>query len=152
MVQFSVPFSPKKYVKIDKILIFLVFRIWHTFGINNNQIYNKIKIRRVIMFNRKFFLIISALGLILMLSTNCAARTVYVVKAPPVAKVTVVKTPAPYSNAIWVSGHWKWHGRKYVWVKGYWTKPQRGFVWVQGHWVKKPRGWVWVAGHWKRIR
>jgi hypothetical protein len=94
------------------------------------------------MFNMKFFFTVLTLGLILMFSTNCASRTIYVVKAPPAAKVTVVKTPAPYPRAVWVNGHWNWRSGKYVWVNGYWRKPRHGFVWVQGHWVKKPRRWV----------
>jgi len=58
------------------------------------------------MINVKLAILISAAGLILMLSTNCASRTVYVVKAPPTAKVKVIKTPAPWPNAVWVKGYW----------------------------------------------
>lgn len=100
----------------------------------------------------KFFTLVSSLGFVLMLSTNCASRTVYVVKTPPAAKVKVIKSSAPYHSAIWVKGYWSWHSGRYVWVDGYWIKPRRGHVWVQGHWVKKPQGWVWVPGHWNRAR
>ncbi len=101
------------------------------------------------MFNGKVLTLISTLGLIFLFSTNCASRTVYVVKAPPAAKVKVVKTPAPYPNAVWVKGRWSWRSGRYAWIHGYWVKPRRGYLWVQGHWVKRPRGWVWVKGHWK---
>lgn len=104
------------------------------------------------MFTDRFLILLSTLGLVFLLTTSCASGTVHVVKAPPAARVTVVKTPAPYSNAIRVEGHWTWRGGRYVWVDGYWLKPRRGYVWVQGHWEKRPRGWVWVKGHWRRVR
>lgn len=104
------------------------------------------------MLNIRIIILVSVLGLIFILSSNCASRTIYVVKSPPVKKVTVVKTPAPYPNSIWVNRHWTWRGGKYVWVNGYWVKPRRGQVWMQGYWIKKPRGWVWVQRHWVRIR
>lgn len=104
------------------------------------------------MFNIRLVTMVFGLGLITLLSTNCASRTIYVIKSPPVKKVTVVKTPVPYSNAVWVNGHWSWREGKYIWINGYWTNPRRGHVWMQGFWVKKPRGWVWVEGHWARKR
>jgi hypothetical protein len=40
---------------------------------------------------------------------------------PPPAKVEV-RPAAPGPKAVWVPGHWKWHGRR------------RGYDWVPGHW------------------
>jgi hypothetical protein len=72
---------------------------------------------------------------------------VYVKKAPPAPKVVVIKKCAP--NKIWVKGHWKWNGRKYVWVKGHCIKKRKAHKWVPGHWKKTPRGWIWIEGHWR---
>ncbi len=89
---------------------------------------------------------------------GCASRTVvvtdangdvvYVGSAPPAPKHEA-KPPKPSPSAIWVSGHWKWNGHRYVWVPGHWHTRPGGKSWVSGHWVKKPRGWVWVPGHWR---
>jgi len=79
--------------------------------------------------------------------TGCAA-TVYAPGPPPEAKVEVQPAP-PGPGAVWVAGHWVWHGNAYVWQSGYWEKNPKG-RWVTGHWKKTPRGHVWVAGHWAR--
>ena len=71
-----------------------------------------------------------------------------VVKQPPPAK-TEVRPAKPYANAVWIDGHWKWSGGRYVWVPGHWAKPKPGRTWVAGHWKKTPRGYVWVKGHWR---
>jgi hypothetical protein len=83
------------------------------------------------------------------LEGNCAPRTVYVKTAPPTVRVEV-KPARPYKNAVWVTGRWRWNGKKHVWVSGHYVKPRAGHVWIPGHWVKKRRGWVWVGGHWKK--
>jgi len=94
------------------------------------------------------FAILFALGLVAAPS-GCAARTVYVVRRPPVARVEVVPV-RPYPRAVWISGHWRWKHGRYVWVGGYWKKARPGYVWVPGRWIKRPRGWVWRKGHWKK--
>lgn len=71
-----------------------------------------------------------------------------VVKRPPPAR-TEVRPAKPYTNAVWVKGHWKWSGGRYVWVSGYWLKSRPGKTWVAGHWAQRGRGWVWVKGHWR---
>lgn len=102
------------------------------------------------MTNAKILGLLLSAGWILLLSTNCSSRTIFVVKPPPPAKVRVITTPAPGANAIWVKGHWVWHSRRYVWKDGYWIKPRKGFMWIQGYWINRPQGWIWVAGHWRR--
>ncbi len=89
--------------------------------------------------------------------TGCARRTVVVVdsegdvvhvqSSPPPAKAEI-RPPKPTPGAVWVSGHWKWNGHKYVWLPGHWNKKPGGKSWVGGHWAKKPGGWVWVPGRW----
>ena len=81
-----------------------------------------------------------------------AGTRIYVRIAPPAPKhVTVVKAKKPHKHAVWVSGHWRWNGKKYVWVDGHWVKPRKGYVYVPGHWKHDRHGWYWVSGHWKRI-
>lgn len=79
---------------------------------------------------------------------NCASRVVYVRKAPPSRRVEV-KSVKPYANAVWISGYWKWNGRKHIWVSGHWVKSKKGKVWVAGYWEKSRRGWHYIPGHWK---
>ncbi len=79
---------------------------------------------------------------------SCAPRVVYVQEPPPPVKVEV-KPPKPAPHAVWIPGHWKWNGRRYVWVPGHWELRPKGKTWVPGHWKKTRRGWVWVPGHWK---
>lgn len=67
--------------------------------------------------------------------------------APPAAPVEA-KPPIPHSGAVWIPGHHKWSGGKYVWIPGRWASPQAGKKWVPGHWQKTPRGYRWVEGHW----
>jgi hypothetical protein len=86
------------------------------------------------MTNVRIVGLFSSAGLILMLSTSCASKTVFVVKSPSAAKVKVITTPAPGAKAIWVKGHWVWRARRYVWRDGYWIKPRSGYVWIQSYW------------------
>jgi hypothetical protein len=79
---------------------------------------------------------------------NCASRVVYMKKAPPARRVEV-KSARPYSNAVWVAGHWKWNGRSYIWSSGRWIKPKKGKNWVPSHYEKTRRGWHFIPGHWK---
>jgi len=75
-------------------------------------------------------------------------KVVYVTKAPPPHKVEH-RPRRPVPHAIWIGGHWRWTGVKYIWVGGYWERKPRGAAWVPGHWTHKRRGWVWVPGHWR---
>ncbi|MCK4352381.1 YXWGXW repeat-containing protein [candidate division WOR-3 bacterium] len=74
------------------------------------------------------------LSIFLFALTGCVTRTI-VVRTPPPPPKEEVRPSAPYSNAVWVSGHWKY--------------TRHNYVWVPGHWKKVPRGWKWVPGHWK---
>ncbi|MDZ7338424.1 MAG: hypothetical protein ONB30_07785 [candidate division KSB1 bacterium] len=82
------------------------------------------------------------------LSVGCASRVVYVRSAPPAVRVEVAGPP-PFAAAVWIPGHWEWHG-SWVWFPGHWAKAPRGKVWVPGYWQQTPRGWRWVKGHWAR--
>jgi hypothetical protein len=77
-----------------------------------------------------------------------ACAPAVVVKQPPPAR-TEVRPAKPWPNAVWIAGHWKWSGGRYVWVSGRWAKAKRGKTWMAGHWARRARGWVWVKGHWR---
>ncbi|MGQ9560258.1 MAG: YXWGXW repeat-containing protein [Candidatus Oleimicrobiaceae bacterium] len=85
---------------------------------------------------------------LLLLVLGCASRAVYVRPAPPAARVEIVGA-APFVGAVWVPGHWEWHGQ-WLWSPGHWAKAPAGKVWVAGYWQQTPRGWRWVNGHWAR--
>lgn len=89
--------------------------------------------------------------LLMVFSSGCASRVVYVHKGPPPLKVEV-KSPPPHPRAVWIPGHWGWnkHSYRYVWVPGHWEIKPKGKVWVSGYWKQTPRGWVWVRGHWRK--
>ena len=80
------------------------------------------------------------------MQTGCGPTMV--VKEPPQPR-SEIRPAKPWANAIWIDGHWKWSGGRYLWVPGHWTKPKPGRTWAAGHWEKGPRGWVWVKGHWR---
>jgi hypothetical protein len=97
----------------------------------------------------------------LIVASGCARRTVIIREAPPPAESEVyipaepppaqVETPPPQPipGSVWVPGHWRWDGVRYVWMTGHWDVRPRGATWVPGHWRRAPRGWVWMPGHWR---
>ena len=95
---------------------------------------------------RKLKRLIPALLLAYLFIAGCGPAVV--VKRPPPPR-TEVKPHKPYTNAVWINGHWKWRGGKHVWISGHWTKARPGKTWVNGHWKQTPKGWVHVKGHWR---
>jgi hypothetical protein len=97
--------------------------------------------------------------LVLLVFSGCAPRravvvtevgtgVVYVGKAPPAARVEV-RPASPTAGAVWIPGHHRWNGRRYVWVGGHWDRNPRGSTWVPGRWVHGSHGWRWIHGHWR---
>ena len=76
-----------------------------------------------------------------------------VVEIRPAVKKTIVYRSAVKTDHVWVTGHWKWNGRKrnYVWIQGSYVKARQGRIWIDGHWVRVRGGWVWNSGYWKKI-
>ncbi|MCB9591454.1 MAG: YXWGXW repeat-containing protein [Sandaracinaceae bacterium] len=104
-------------------------------------------------------LLIVVLGVVAMTATGCARRvyarssgTVYVQSAPPPPPATrvVVRPAAPYSNAVWVEGHYQWNGAQYVWVPGHYVQQRAGYTFVQPRWVNQGGRYVYVDGGWGR--
>jgi hypothetical protein len=76
------------------------------------------------------------------------AQRVYVGVAPPPI-IVEHPGPRPHPGWVWVGGHHRWDGHRYIWVGGSWANPPRpGVAWVPGHWQRDPGGWFWVEGHW----
>lgn len=83
--------------------------------------------------------------------TSVAQIRVHVrVGPPPPPRVVVVKQRSHRKGKVWVSGYWRWNGRRHVWHDGRYVAHRRGFVWVDGYWARDRRGWYWVEGYWRR--
>ncbi|HJK93488.1 MAG TPA: hypothetical protein RMH85_06625 [Polyangiaceae bacterium LLY-WYZ-15_(1-7)] len=94
------------------------------------------------------------LALLLAACTACTAtigtqpsRTV-VEDEPPPPRVTV-QGPAPFPDAVYVQGYWRWNGERYVWQEGEWRRAREGHRFEQPHWEREDEGWVFVEGHWE---
>jgi hypothetical protein len=69
---------------------------------------------------------------------------------PPDPLETEAYEPAPYADAMWVSGSWVWAGSDYSWRSGYWMRPRPDWTWVPGHYHWTPYGYVYTHPHWDR--
>jgi hypothetical protein len=68
---------------------------------------------------------------------------------PPAERVEVV-SKRPYTEAVWVGGHWAAHGDDYAWTPGRWMRPDSGKTdWESGKWEHGDRGWYYTDGQWK---
>ena len=75
-------------------------------------------------------------------------RVTYVAVAPPMPVAEVI-TISPGAGYVWIPGHHRWDGNRYIWVAGSWRAAPRGrALWIAGRWEQSPRGWYWVAGRW----
>jgi len=87
--------------------------------------------------------------LVIFAFTSISSAQIVVVKKPIRPKVVVVKTAKPGKICVWIDGHWKVSGSKYVWVKSRCVKNRPGHRWIKGHWKRKRGGWIWVGSYWK---
>ncbi len=91
-------------------------------------------------------LLILIAGMAILLSA-CAPAVVRVAPPPPRDESY---GPAPYPEAVWISGHWKHIGGDWEWIPGHWAKrPRHGAVWIPDRWEPRGSGWVFVPGHWE---
>jgi hypothetical protein len=54
----------------------------------------------------------------------------------------------PYSDAVWIRGHYVWlEGQGcWAWRRGHWARaPHYGAVWIAGHYDHR----VWIEGYWR---
>lgn len=70
--------------------------------------------------------------------------------APPPPRVERVVVARP--GQVWIRGHWRWHGGRYVWTGGYWTAARPGYRYVPARWVASGPDWRFHAGYWVRVR
>jgi hypothetical protein len=57
--------------------------------------------------------------------------------------------PPPGAAYVWVPGHWRWNGYRYIWVGGRYVVRQTGWHrWVDGRWVIINGRWTWIPAHW----
>ncbi len=78
---------------------------------------------------------------------SALAQPAYAPIPPPRAEVV---PPPPGGHAVWVPGHWRWNGVRYVWLRGrYLIRPARYTAWEPEHWALRGGVWVWVPGHWR---
>lgn len=71
--------------------------------------------------------------------------------APPPPRVELI--PAlPFAGAVWLGGHWAWHGGRHRWVHGHWDHPRRGHQWRAPGWEHRGGRWHERRGGWHRGR
>ncbi len=69
-------------------------------------------------------------------------------RAPPPRRYEAVPPP-PGASYVWVPGHWRWNGYRYIWIGGrYDVRRNSWHHWVDGRWVVVNGRWVWLDGHW----
>lgn len=91
-----------------------------------------------------------ATGALAFLLAAGAAQAQVVVHVAPPPPVVERPGPVPSGGWVWVGGHHRWDGRRYVWVPGHYVRPPRPHaVWIPGRWVPRQGGYVYVAGHWR---
>jgi hypothetical protein len=88
------------------------------------------------------------LGLLTTAALTSNAQISFTVRTRPVEPV-IVRPAAPYVDAVWIPGEWRWEGHEYVYVRPHYEHLRRGHVWIPGHWRDVRGGSVWVAGHWR---
>ncbi len=79
---------------------------------------------------------------------HVGAVVAHTTKAKPAPKA--VKVPkATTDNTTWIPGDYYWGDDDWLWDEGYFVDlPFSDAVWVQGHWSDRTWGWSWVPGYW----
>ena len=107
--------------------------------VNEHQVQRKKSMKRIIAFG--------ILALSLMTGAANAEVAIRIGPPPPPREVMVVR-PSP--RHVWIQGHYRWTGNRYVWDRGYWTVPPRDrAVWVPGRWDRRNGGHFWIQGYWR---
>lgn len=58
--------------------------------------------------------------------------------------------PPPHRGWVWIQGHHRWDGHRYVWVPGHYAHPPHpGAVWVPDRYDHRGNGYVYVHGYWR---
>jgi hypothetical protein len=85
----------------------------------------------------------------LAVSTSADARVILGVGinlTPPAAQYEERGAP-PWSDGVWIEGHWVRRDGQWVWMHGHWDRPGRGYSrWIPGHYNGNGN---WVEGRWR---
>jgi len=99
---------------------------------------------------KNFVKLMFLLGIIFTMSASASAQ-IYVKIRPHFQ--TVVRTPPPSRNHVWIDEDWRSSGRNYRNNGGRWANPpHRGDTWNSGRWQHSNRGDIWIKGSWRRHR
>jgi len=89
-------------------------------------------------------------GLLASILTPVSLMAQDVPRVPPPVPIPEAHEHAPHPGWIWIEGHHRWNGHRYIWVHGYWAPPPHpGAAWVPHHWEQRDGAWVLVPGHWQ---
>jgi hypothetical protein len=101
---------------------------------------------------------LNRLALIAALAIGCVAGEISTASAQ--SGEIIIRTAPPRARAEargsyrsgyeWVSGYWRWEGRRHVWVAGHYERTRRGYVWQAPRWDRRYDGWVFIPGRWVR--
>ena len=79
---------------------------------------------------------------------HTGAVTAHTTKAKPAPKAEKVPKPTTASTS-WIPGDYYFDGGDWLWDDGYFVdQPFTDALWVQGHWSDRTWGWTWIPGYW----
>ncbi|WP_198369513.1 YXWGXW repeat-containing protein [Roseomonas rosulenta] len=84
----------------------------------------------------------------LALPTPAEAQSVTLNFGPPPPPPYARRPPPPRRGRVWVDGHYRWNGRRYVWQEGYWQRARRGRSYAQPRWDRDGDRWRYSPGRW----
>ena len=82
-------------------------------------------------------------------SASGHVRTPMIVVEQPPPPPRPQATVAVRANFLWISGHQRWDGHRYVWQEGRYERERPGYAYVPGRWETRGRGHVWIEGEWR---
>jgi len=89
-------------------------------------------------------------GFLALIFASVASMAQVIARVAPPAPIVEAHNQAPHPGWVWIEGHHRWNGHRYVWVHGFWAPPpRRGAVWVPHRWEQREGGWVLIEGHWQ---
>ena len=100
--------------------------------------------------------VLLALSSSIMLLAGCAAPRPHtrvearLTLAPPAPPVEVIPS-APYPDAYWIPGHWKWNGHAYIWAHGHWEQARASMVYQRAYWSNDSGNWVYHPARWVSV-
>ena len=84
----------------------------------------------------------------LALPTTAEAQSITLRFGPPPPPPYARPVPPPRRGRVWVEGHYRWNGRRYVWEEGHWVRVRRGREYAQPRWDQDGDRWRYHPGRW----